>query len=83
MKEGTLVKCNISGFDGTGTIHGRSDIDGSIYYIIRPFASIMSSDYPYTQFICHESCIQQLETGMFNQPEDRRDSIHHHTNRLD
>jgi len=83
MREGTLVKCSISGFDGTGTIHGRSEIDGSIYYIIKPFMNIMSSDYPYTQFICHESCIESLETNNFIQHDDRRDSPHHHTNRID
>lgn len=82
LKQGTLVEYNVQTLKGRGIIVGKASSDISQLYIIEPVESIKSDVYPWTHFVCPLGHLKVVHER-FPQPEDRKDSPHHHTNRLD
>ena len=81
LKQGTLVEFNSYGVKGEGIIVGYT-LNFGDEYIIEPTHSIKTDSYPYTHLICSINDIKVV-SKTFSTPEDRKDSPHHHANRLD
>ena len=79
FKQNQKVKFNDGVNEGTGKICGRK-IGQYLSYIIELDSTI--NGYPYTHLVCAELYIQ-LVSSKLNVAVDRKDSPHHHTNRLD
>lgn len=82
LRQGTLVEYNIQNLKGKGRIVGLAMNDITQSYIIEPIISITSETYPWSHFICplgHLKVVQEK----FTTPQDRTDSPHHYSNRLD
>jgi hypothetical protein len=82
LKQGTLVEYEIQTLKGRGIIVGMALDDITQSYIIQPEISVKSKTYPYTHFICPVGHLKLVHEN-FHTPEDRKDSPHHYTNRLD
>lgn len=83
LKHGTLVEYNVQGLSGKGCIVGMALDDITQSYIIHPSESIKSDTYPYTHFICPVGHLKVVTVDTFKHQEDRKDSPHHYSNRLD
>lgn len=70
---------------GTGKVVGVALSEQPIIgatFIIEPDEPITNSTYPYTHFVCTELHLK-VSKKSWSPIEDRKDSPHHHTNRLD
>ncbi len=71
---------------GTGKVVGVALSEQPIIgatFIIEPDEPITNSTYPYTHFVCTELHLKEVSKKSWSPIEDRKDSPHHHTNRLD
>jgi hypothetical protein len=82
LKQGTLVEYNVQALKGKGIVVGMATDDITQSYIIEPISPIKSETYPWTHFVCPVGHLKVVHET-FKTPEDRTDSPHHYTNRLD
>jgi hypothetical protein len=81
LAQGTLVEYNLKGLNGKGIVVGMV-FEEFPSYIIEPEISIKTDSYPWTHFVCPENNLKVVGHA-FKNPEDRKDSPHHYTNRID
>ena len=84
--QGTRVDYDVQTLKGKGTIVGiASRMPGTIVYIIEPdkAQNIPNETYPYSHFVCPDGQLMIIDEKLSKEPEDRKDSVHDYSNRID
>lgn len=81
LAQGTLIEYDTQGLKGKGIVVGMTSENFSSY-IIEPETPIKNDTYPWTHFVCPESNLKVI-SHTFKNLEDRKDSPHHYSNRID